>query len=171
RNFRSWPPLRRPLQSCGVYKKTVSGAQGIVLGLCRPENGSVSQGETIPSQAIRASSRARDNRLRSLRRTGAIRKYARHIQFLEIDLPKRSEERRLENIWGAISLATVDKMEHAFAAATGRGPSAIAAITQISFEPGMSIERLRRVIALSHSATVRLVDQLVAEGVGIPHRR
>jgi DNA-binding MarR family transcriptional regulator len=29
----------------------------------------------------------------------------------------------------------------------------------------MSIERLRRVIALSHSATVRLVDQLVAEGL------
>ena len=80
-------------------------------------------------------------------------------------MPKKSEERRLENIWGAISLATVDKMEHAFAAATGRGPSAIAAITQISFEPGMSIERLRRVIALSHSATVRLVDQLVAEGL------
>jgi DNA-binding MarR family transcriptional regulator len=80
-------------------------------------------------------------------------------------LAKRSTERRLENIWGAISLATVDKMEHAFAAATGRGPSAIAAITQINADPGMSIERLRRVIALSHSATVRLVDQLAAEGL------
>jgi MarR family transcriptional repressor of emrRAB len=75
------------------------------------------------------------------------------------------EERRLENIWGAISLATVDKMEQAFAAETGRGPSAVAAITQIGMEPGLSIERLRRIIALSHSATVRLVDQLAAEGL------
>jgi MarR family transcriptional repressor of emrRAB len=80
-------------------------------------------------------------------------------------LAKRSEDRRLENIWGAISLATVDKMEQAFAAVTGRGPSAIAALTQVGAEPGMSIERLRRVIALSHSATVRLVDQLVGEGL------
>ena len=80
-------------------------------------------------------------------------------------MAKRGEERRLENIWGAISLATVDKMERAFATATGRGSSAIAAITQIGAEPGMSIERLRRVIALSHSATVRLVDQLVGEGL------
>jgi DNA-binding MarR family transcriptional regulator len=80
-------------------------------------------------------------------------------------LAKKSEERRLENIWGAVSLATVDKMEQAFATATGRGPSAVAAITQIGAAPGMSIERLRRVIALSHSATVRLVDQLVADGL------
>jgi DNA-binding MarR family transcriptional regulator len=32
-------------------------------------------------------------------------------------------------------------------------------------EPGLSIERLRRTIALSHSATVRLLDQLVADGL------
>ena len=77
----------------------------------------------------------------------------------------KSEERRLENIWGAIALATVDKMEQAFAVETGRGPSAVAAITQIGIESGLSIERLRRIVALSHSATVRLVDQLVAEGL------
>src|SRR5262245_45021829 len=84
--------------------------------------------------------------------------------FLGGERVKRSDERRLENIWGAISLATVDKMERAFAAQTGRGPSAVAAISQVGMEPGLSIERLRRIIALSHSATVRLVDQLVAEG-------
>lgn len=73
------------------------------------------------------------------------------------------EERRLENIWGAISLATVDKMEQAFEAGIGRGPSATAAIIQVGVEPGLSIERLRRILALSHSATVRLVDQLAAD--------
>jgi MarR family transcriptional repressor of emrRAB len=79
-------------------------------------------------------------------------------------LPKLDEERRLENLWNAISLATVDKIEQAFAARIGRGPSAVAAIIQTGTEPGLSIERLRRILALSHSATVRLVDQLVADG-------
>lgn len=72
------------------------------------------------------------------------------------------ETLRLENIFGALSLALVDKMEKAFAEETGLGPSAIAALIQIGTEPGLTIETLRRLIALSHSATVRLVDQLVA---------
>lgn len=76
-----------------------------------------------------------------------------------------SERLRLENIFGAMSLALVDKMEKAFSAETGLGPSAVAAIIQIGTEPGMAIETLRRIIALSHSATVRLVDHLVAEGL------
>ena len=80
-------------------------------------------------------------------------------------MKRRPEELRLENIVGAMSLAMVDKMEQAFAAETGRGPSAVAALMQIGVEPGLSIERLRRIIALSHSASVRLVDQLVAEGL------
>jgi MarR family transcriptional regulator, negative regulator of the multidrug operon emrRAB len=80
-------------------------------------------------------------------------------------LPKVSEERRLENLWSAISLATVDKIEQAFAARIGRGPSMVAALLQIGLEPGLSIERLRRIVALSHSAAVRLIDQLAAEGL------
>ncbi|MFT4182957.1 MAG: MarR family transcriptional regulator [Rhizobium sp.] len=68
---------------------------------------------------------------------------------------------RLENLFGAMGLALVDKMEKAFADETGLGPSAVAAIVQIGTEPGLTIETLRRMIALSHSATVRLVDQLV----------
>lgn len=75
------------------------------------------------------------------------------------------EKLRLENIFGAMSLALVDKMEKAFATETGLGPSAVAAIIQVGSDPGLSIETLRRIIALSHSATVRLVDQLVADGL------
>ncbi|HEX8045311.1 MarR family winged helix-turn-helix transcriptional regulator [Rhizobium sp.] len=75
------------------------------------------------------------------------------------------ETLRLENIFGALSLALVDKMEKAFAEEIGLGPSAIAAIIQIGTEPGLTIETLRQMIALSHSATVRLVDQLVAENL------
>ena len=76
---------------------------------------------------------------------------------------QKADDRRLENIWAALSLAAVDKMEQAFAATTSRGPSAVAAIMQIGTEPGLSIERLRQFIALSHSATVRLLDQLAAD--------
>jgi DNA-binding MarR family transcriptional regulator len=75
------------------------------------------------------------------------------------------ERLRLENIFGAMSLALVDKMETAFSAETGLNPSAVAAIIQIGTDPGLSIEALRRIIALSHSATVRLIDQLVAGGL------
>ena len=81
---------------------------------------------------------------------------------VEWDMVTDREILRLENIFGAMSLALVDKMEKAFADETGLGPSAIAAVVQIGTEPGLTIETLRRLIALSHSATVRLVDQFVA---------
>jgi len=82
------------------------------------------------------------------------------------DVASESREKlRLENIFGAMSLALVDKMEKAFGAETGLGPSAVAAIVQIGSNPGLSIEVLRRYIALSHSATVRLIDHLVEHGL------
>jgi MarR family transcriptional regulator, negative regulator of the multidrug operon emrRAB len=74
-----------------------------------------------------------------------------------------ADEARLQNVFGAMSLACVDKMEQAFAVRGGRGPSATAALVKIGTSPGLSIEQLRRMLALSHSATVRLVDQLAAE--------
>jgi DNA-binding MarR family transcriptional regulator len=76
-----------------------------------------------------------------------------------------NEKRRTENIFGAMGLALVDKMQQAFAAETGLGPSAAAAVIQIGTAPGLSVEQLRRILALSHSATVRLVDQLAASGL------
>lgn len=70
------------------------------------------------------------------------------------------EKFRFENIFGAMSLALVDKMERAFSTETGLGPSAVAAIIQIGLGSGHTVEALRRIIGLSHSATVRLIDQL-----------
>jgi MarR family transcriptional repressor of emrRAB len=80
-------------------------------------------------------------------------------------LTRDPEKLRLENIFGAMSLALVDKMERAFGTETGLGPSAVAAIVQIGSNPGLSIETLRRFIALTHSATVRLVNHLVEQGL------
>jgi Transcriptional regulators len=83
----------------------------------------------------------------------------------EMRVPDDLEKLRLENILGAICLAMVDKMERAFADEAGLGPSSAAALIQIGTNPGITTETLRRIIALSHSATVRLVDQLVASGL------
>lgn len=80
-------------------------------------------------------------------------------------MDEASEKLRIENIFGAMSLALVDKMQQAFAAEAGLGPSAAAAIIQIGTAPGLSVEQLRRILALSHSATVRLVDQFAAGGL------
>lgn len=76
-----------------------------------------------------------------------------------------ADEARLQNVFGAVSLACVDKMERAFEAHGGRGPRATAALIRIGTTPGLSIEQLRRMLALSHSATVRLVDQLASDGL------
>ena len=76
-----------------------------------------------------------------------------------------AETLRVENIFGAVGLALVDKMQRAFSEASGLNPSAVAAIVQVGTSPDLSIEQLRRIVALSHSATVRLVDQLAGDGL------
>lgn len=72
---------------------------------------------------------------------------------------------KIENILGALALALVDRLQaDAQSQAPEPGPAA-AAIALIGHAPGLSIERLRRAVALSHSAAVRLVDRLVADGL------
>jgi DNA-binding MarR family transcriptional regulator len=74
-------------------------------------------------------------------------------------------DRKIENIVGALALALVDRLQNdAQAEAPEPGPAA-AAIALIGHAPGLSIERLRRAIALSHSASVRLIDRLVEDGL------
>ncbi|MFD1702800.1 MarR family winged helix-turn-helix transcriptional regulator [Methylopila henanensis] len=81
------------------------------------------------------------------------------------------DDARAANILAAFALALTDKVGDAMReTAEGRSPAAMAALIQIGFEPGLSIERLRACIALSHSATVRVADQLEAAGL-IERRR
>ncbi len=71
----------------------------------------------------------------------------------------------LENVVGALALALSDAM---LREAQGQAPepgSAAAAINLVAAEPGLTIERLRRALGLSHPGTVRLVDRLVADGL------
>ena len=64
---------------------------------------------------------------------------------------------REANILGAFSIAVADRV---------RAPSAAAALLSLhTWLAGASIDGLARVLALSHSGAVRLVDRLAAEGM------
>jgi DNA-binding MarR family transcriptional regulator len=79
---------------------------------------------------------------------------------------------RLANLLGAWSLAVSDQVTAAAAAAAGRGGQAPAALVSLDqFAEGSTIEQLSGVLGLTHSATVRLVDALVADGHAVRRRR
>jgi MarR family transcriptional repressor of emrRAB len=73
---------------------------------------------------------------------------------------------RLANVVAAFALALTDKINEAMRAKSGRSQTSSAALIQVGFSPeGLSIEGLRSMIGLTHSATVRVVDQLEADGL------
>jgi MarR family transcriptional repressor of emrRAB len=72
---------------------------------------------------------------------------------------------RLANLLGAWALAVADRLAAAASEAAGRGGQAPAALVALhQFAGGGTIEGLRGVLGLTHSAAVRLVDNLVADG-------
>ena len=74
---------------------------------------------------------------------------------------------KIENVFGALALAVTDALQRN---AQGEAPEpgvATAAITLMAHVPGLSIEKLRRALSLSHSGAVRLVDRLVADGLAV----
>ncbi|MBV9337124.1 MAG: MarR family transcriptional regulator [Solirubrobacterales bacterium] len=76
-----------------------------------------------------------------------------------------AELARLGNLLGAWALAVADRVEAATSTAADRGGQAPAALVALhEFAGGGTIEDLRRVLGLTHSAVVRLVDGLVGDG-------
>ncbi len=67
---------------------------------------------------------------------------------------------RLSNLLGALALAVVDAQEDRARAVSGLGPSAAAAVNTLAEYPGETVAGLATVLGLTHSATVRLVDDL-----------
>lgn len=65
-----------------------------------------------------------------------------------------SDDRRIANLLGALTVGLGDRL-------SANGSSDSAATVTLSERGPLTIEFLRRVIGLSHSATVRLVDRLV----------
>jgi DNA-binding MarR family transcriptional regulator len=72
---------------------------------------------------------------------------------------------RLANLLGALSLALTDAQMRRMEAASGLGGSATAALVTLGEYPGLSVAGLSAVVGLSHSATVRLADDLERRGL------
>jgi DNA-binding MarR family transcriptional regulator len=72
---------------------------------------------------------------------------------------------RAANVFGALSLVVADRAADATAAAAGRSDSAAAALSALlHFLDGPSVDRLRQVLGLTSSGTVRLLDRLEESG-------
>jgi DNA-binding MarR family transcriptional regulator len=73
---------------------------------------------------------------------------------------------RQANLLGTLSLALAGNVDVAVAAAAPYGPSAPAALTALEgYLGGEPIDALRRVLALTHSGAVRVVDRLAEAGL------
>ncbi len=69
------------------------------------------------------------------------------------------------NVLGALSLVLADRTTHAVAAAADQSQTAAAALSALAqFLDGCTVDRLRRVLGMTSSGTVRLVDRLEAAG-------
>ncbi|MGA7326553.1 MAG: MarR family winged helix-turn-helix transcriptional regulator [Rhodomicrobium sp.] len=73
--------------------------------------------------------------------------------------------KRTANLLGAIALGLGDQMKAAAEQRLGQGGETPAALTTIGHVPGLSVDMLRRILGLTHSGSVRLVDRLTSEGL------
>ena len=69
----------------------------------------------------------------------------------------------IANLLGALSLAVMDRIELGAREVVGRGGETPAALIVIGYGQGMTNDKLRRILGLSHSGTVRLVDRPVSD--------
>ena len=80
--------------------------------------------------------------------------------------PAERDLAREANLLGAVSLAVTDRIRAAAERGAAQGGSAPAALISLAgYLDGSPIDAVRRPLALTHSATVRLVDRLVAAGL------
>lgn len=71
--------------------------------------------------------------------------------------------RRDRNVLAAWAIAVSDVVRVAAERSTGMGGNGPAALVAIVADPGLSVDDLRKVLALTHPGTVRLVDRLVEQ--------
>jgi len=72
---------------------------------------------------------------------------------------------RTANLLGALALALADSLTHETEMRAEHGAAAPAALVTVGIAPGGSIDELARILGLSHSATVRLIDRLANDGL------
>jgi DNA-binding MarR family transcriptional regulator len=74
-------------------------------------------------------------------------------------------EARLQNILGSVAVAIADEIHAAAGEAAGHAAAAPAALTALRMHEGASVDQLARVLGLSHSGTVRVIDRLEGDGL------
>ncbi len=72
---------------------------------------------------------------------------------------------RTANLLGVVGLAVADRIEDTGREILRHAGETPAALVVIGYGLGPSNDQLRRILGLSHSGTVRLVDRLVADGL------
>ena len=77
----------------------------------------------------------------------------------------RADSSRLENLVGALALAVADRIREETETTIGHTGATAAALVSIAHFPARTVDFLSRAIGLSHSATVRVVDRLVEQGL------
>jgi MarR family transcriptional repressor of emrRAB len=74
---------------------------------------------------------------------------------------------RAGNLLGALAIGLTGRLQRQTAAAAGRSGGRAAALASLAQWPGDTIEELSHTLGLTHSATVRVIDGLVADGLAI----
>lgn len=72
---------------------------------------------------------------------------------------------RIANLLGAAVLGLQDKLQQTVEQRTGRTGEAPAALCVLGHQPGLSNNALSRLLNLTHTGTVRLIDGLVRDGL------
>ncbi|WP_244541655.1 MarR family winged helix-turn-helix transcriptional regulator [Afipia sp. GAS231] len=93
----------------------------------------------------------------------ALRTYLVKLFFVRSAHIIHRMENGIANLLGALSLAVMDRIEQGAREVIGRGGETPAALVVIGYGQGMTNDKLRRILGLSHSGTVRLVDRLVSD--------
>lgn len=76
-----------------------------------------------------------------------------------------SQELRTANLLGATVLGLFDELKSTVERRTGRSGEGPAALVVLGHQPGLSNEALSRLLGLTHTGSVRLIDRLVADGL------
>lgn len=94
-----------------------------------------------------------------------------HYSFLQfkcvshIIFGMSKESLRTANLLGAAVLGLHDTLRQAVEKRSGRTGEAPAALCALGHQPGLSNDGLSRLLYLTHTGTVRLVDRLAADGL------
>lgn len=78
---------------------------------------------------------------------------------------RMSDELRTANLLGATVLGLFDELRTAVERETGRSGESPAALVVLGHQPGLSNEALSRLLGLTHTGSVRLIDRLVIDGL------